>query len=356
MIVCDKCKRRLRSETLTVSSDPDECELCGGLLYKVESYFNIFIKETEAIEFSTFLIGVNTESEIEARDSEAIDKLCRECRSFKQEFTYELGTKIEEGIRKKAEFKKPDLIFTVRQAEGDYELWVRSIYVAGRYRKLRRGIPQSPWINSAKGREGEKSVSEYIGISAMKIFHGSDYNFYAAGREDVDALMLGNGRPFYIEVKKPSRRTINLDDLDRAVKEASREGVEVVQLHFASQEELEALKRSKSDKIYEVGILFDEVDGKILKQVVGQMSNIEINQQTPTRVLGIRKDIVRVRRIKRIEVEESSPNKARLIIEAEAGTYIKEFITGDNNRTKPSLSEKLGVNIKIEYLNVLEVN
>ena len=37
------------------------------------------------------------------------------------------------------------------------------------------------------------------------------------------------------------------------------------------------------------------------------------------------------------------------------GTYVKEFISGDDNRTKPSVSEILGVPCYCEKLDVLEI-
>ena len=42
-------------------------------------------------------------------------------------------------------------------------------------------------------------------------------------------------------------------------------------------------------------------------------------------------------------------------IEAEAGLYIKELVSGDEGRTKSSLSELLGVESKVEKLDVLDV-
>lgn len=46
----------------------------------------------------------------------------------------------------------------------------------------------------------EKSVEECIGTLVLPLFRGSGYKFHSAGREDVDVRMLGNGRPFIIEI------------------------------------------------------------------------------------------------------------------------------------------------------------
>jgi tRNA pseudouridine synthase 10 len=44
-----------------------------------------------------------------------------------------------------------------------------------------------------------------------------------------------------------------------------------------------------------------------------------------------------------------------LIIEAESGTYIKELISGDGGRTRPSLSELVGVPCNVSKLDVIEI-
>jgi tRNA pseudouridine synthase 10 len=44
-----------------------------------------------------------------------------------------------------------------------------------------------------------------------------------------------------------------------------------------------------------------------------------------------------------------------IVIRCEGGLYVKELISGDDKRTTPSLSALLGVNAKVEELDVLEI-
>ena len=48
-------------------------------------------------------------------------------------------------------------------------------------------------------------------------------------------------------------------------------------------------------------------------------------------------------------------NMFKLHITTSAGTYVKEFVHGDFNRTKPSLKTLLGVDTDILALDVMEV-
>lgn len=74
-----------------------------------------------------------------------------------------------------------------------------SVYLQGRYLKFKRGLSQTPWVLDGQ-RMGESSVEECIGEIALPYFRGKGYKFHTAGREDVDVRMLGNGRPFILEI------------------------------------------------------------------------------------------------------------------------------------------------------------
>ena len=47
---------------------------------------------------------------------------------------------------------------------------------------------------------------------------------------------------------------------------------------------------------------------------------------------------------------------AKAVMKTESGTYVKETISGDEGRTKPSFAELLGCDCKCVKLNVLEVH
>ncbi|MEM0133776.1 MAG: tRNA pseudouridine(54/55) synthase Pus10 [Thermoplasmatales archaeon] len=354
MFLCSRCRERL-SHTDSSVSDKAVCDLCGNILDHVDDFFAMFSEEAKKYDFSTFLIGLRTPKDNLRVEKELAGANGSIVKSYKDEFQIALGSRIERELPYRADFSKPDVVFTINQENMDYSLWVRPIYLAGRYLKKRRGIPQSPWIKPGIGKEFEKSISEYIGLTVSNAFAGTDYNFFASGREDVDALMLGNGRPFYVEVKNPHKRSINLVSLSEEVLNVSKGGVEIVDLSLANSAEIESMKKVRSDKTYEVGLTIDGREISGLDNILKRYTECKINQRTPRRVLSIRKDKLRQRTIRSIEVKQYHGGNLILVIRAEAGTYIKEFITGDNGRTVPNLRDELDINVKIDYLNVLEV-
>ena len=79
-----------------------------------------------------------------------------------------------------------------------------------------------------------------------------------------------------------------------------------------------------------------------------------MNQRTPIRVEHRRADLIRTREIKNIEVERINSKKLHLIIKCQGGLYIKELISGDNNRTKPSVSSITNNQAECTQLDVLK--
>jgi tRNA pseudouridine synthase 10 len=81
-----------------------------------------------------------------------------------------------------------------------------------------------------------------------------------------------------------------------------------------------------------------------------------IEQRTPLRVVHRRADKIRKRRIRDIEIKNQDEKYLELIIECQGGLYIKELISGDDNRTNPSISSILKSQANCVQLDVLDVH
>ena len=80
-----------------------------------------------------------------------------------------------------------------------------------------------------------------------------------------------------------------------------------------------------------------------------------INQYTPTRVARRRANMYRDRKIYNIEIKSVGKKVSTLEIESQSGTYIKELITGDHGKTKPSISELYGFPCSVKKLDVISI-
>ena len=78
------------------------------------------------------------------------------------------------------------------------------VTLSGKYCKYSRVLPQSAWLIDG-ARKAAGSVAECITDVLLPLFGASDGRFHSAGREDVDVRMLGEGRPFLVELVAPKR-------------------------------------------------------------------------------------------------------------------------------------------------------
>ncbi len=83
--------------------------------------------------------------------------------------------------------------------------------------------------------------------------------FHASGREDIDARMLGNGRPFVIEISKPKKRFVDLKQIETAVNAGAVGKVEVSGLRFTTKDVVRHLKKGEgAQKEYRLLAEFEE--------------------------------------------------------------------------------------------------
>ena len=89
---------------------------------------------------------------------------------------------------------------------------------------------------------------------------------------------------------------------------------------------------------------------KKLKNLIGV-----IQQRTPERVAHRRADLIRKRVVKELKYKQINKKTIELTVKTTAGLYVKELVTGDKGRTKPSVSELLNVETTPKDLDVIKI-
>lgn len=266
-----------------------------------------------------------------------------------------------------ADFSRPDLRVHITRG-GELHIQTAPLFLGGRYRKLSREIPGTRWIHHTCGGRGcaacshtgnlcGPSVQELLAKPVLRQTGGRHTLFHTLGREDVDARMLGRGRPFVLEVHHPLRRMLNLEEIRREVCEAAGGTAEVLHLELVGHEARSLVKAVEAEKSYRAWLDFgDPVAPEVVARVEALAGTI-ITQLSPTRVAHRRgKDAVRMKRV--LESHWLGNVEGRNVWEArvEAGTYVKELVSGDGGRTRASLAEILGRPCRCVALDVLEVH
>jgi tRNA pseudouridine synthase 10 len=353
---------------INFENDVNSCFVCLGLSKEINNFANIILENLSKYEFKTFLIGVKVDEDILEREEEVLTFSDSEYgESIKNELKREIGKLIEKKIKQNVDFENPTLIAVVDTLFDIVYLQIKSLYIYGRYKKYRRGLPQTKWFCricrgkgcrkcNYSGKLYKTSVEELISKKILEKTKGNSESFHGCGREDIDVCMLGNGRPFVIEIKNPMIRNIDLSLLEEDINIFAKGLIEVNNLRFSNKNEINRIKKSRFRKTYHILINGEKVINKEkLKKVAHSLQGKLIYQFTPKRVARRRANMVRERKIYNCKIVSVEDKIASLTIEAESGTYIKELISGDEGRTKPNISEMIGVPCIVKELDVIEI-
>jgi len=301
---------------------------------------------------------------------------------------------------REVDFKAPEVLFRLEglfadEPEPRCSLQLRSVYLYGRYCKLQRGISQSRWLCmrckgrgcrrcDGKGRFYENSVHELLSGVAAPAFGSTELAvFHGMGREDCNVLMLGRGRPFVLEIFDPLKRYIDLDALREQVNRDCESVVSVRSLRMVDRGAPARIKACAPDKSYQARCSFpaavdladsnsgssgrvdlaSETPGSVkvpeeaaIRALVSRFRDQVLEQRTPQRVAGRRADLVRRRTVRWLKLGAIGPQDFCCSLRTESGTYIKEFISGDDGRTSPSIAAELGVPCVCDQLDVLNIH
>lgn len=266
---------------------------------------------------------------------------------------------------------------------------VANAFISGSYNKWSRVMSQTPWLvndpdnddiddvdytngdvhddNHGRQRRTATSVEDVVLGGVRSLVKSDKLTFIGGGREDVDVRMLGTGRPFIVEIVNPnivpslitpqhlSEMTAASINISNAV---SVNGLRVVDRAFCSR-----IKAAESEKrkFYRCVIWTSRpISSDMLYSTFNDTPNgsngFQLDQKTPLRVLHRRTQLNRPRSIFRTTVARIISEQFFVLdVEAQAGTYIKEFVHGDNGRTNPSVATLLDCHADILQLDVLRV-
>jgi len=357
---------------------PEECWVCDGLCGQFDEWAERAVAALgeEPPEFETYQVGTKTPPLIEENDEllrmdAGLDAESGEL--FKSNMNREVGKRFGRLTETDVEFGRPDVQITLDLENERVETKLNSAFVYGRYRKLERDIPQTEWPCRechGSGYQGKvacdycdgtgylypESVEQLTAPVVMDVMDGTESTFHGAGREDVDARMLGTGRPFVIEIEEPHRRRIDTDRLEGDINAFAEGKVEVEGLRLASYEMVERVKELDASKTYRAFVEFeDDVTETALDEAIEELDGATIEQYTPERVDHRRAGLTRVREVLSASAEREDARHAVVDIHGEGGLYIKELISGDDGRTEPSLAGLLGVTAVVTDLDVTAV-
>ena len=355
-----------------------KCDICRDIFKEIDSSLLDLVCEKIdflEVEFDTFVVGCKLPKEIVEKDALISEKLGLDVEILKREVNREMGKILEKNLPQEVDFDKEDVIIMAdfrRMLKEDVEkpvqvrIQINPIFIEGRYNKLVRNIPQTKWpCRKCKGRGCEacnftgkqypESVEELLSQTALKYSKGYEAKFHGAGREDIDVRMLGDGRPFVLEIKEPRIRKLDLEKIEKEANEEAEGKTSYHNLKYTVRKRKAEIKTSSPDT-YKVYRALVECEDEIREEDLDKLQSLHtIQQRTPIRVSHRRADKIREKEVKELSCKYINPHSFEMIIKTEGGLYIKELISSDEGRSKPSVSEVLGTQAICAELDVIEV-
>ncbi|HXQ94436.1 MAG TPA: tRNA pseudouridine(54/55) synthase Pus10 [Thermoplasmata archaeon] len=355
------------SEALGPLARADLCPVCEGAFDRIPVWVERCEGAGADYEWARFACGSRWDPEALAREEAlwlAVGTSSGE--SLHSAFNRELGKRLEAASGAEATTARPEVVFLADLPVGRVSLTVMPLYFRGRYRKLDRTLPQTRWPCRSchgvgcdrcggTGKTYPTSVEELVAAPFLPATGAEGTRFHGMGREDIDARMLGRGRPFVLELRRPKHRTIRLADVVEEGNKGATGRVELLDVAPTDAADVVRVKEALPMKSYRVGVA-GIVALANLNEALTFATSRAIAQRTPTRVAHRRADRVRTRRIVSASIVEAAEGRFTLDLRAEAGTYIKEWVEGDDGRTDPSLSGLLGAPLTVEFLDVLDIH
>jgi tRNA pseudouridine synthase 10 len=273
--------------------------------------------------------------------------------------------KISEKFSKKPEFSSPDVHFFLDLKKNNILVYILQVFISGKYNKLLRNIAQTEhFCRVCNGRGCEEcddtghttkmSVEELLAGVLKEEFDSEQLIFHGSGREDVDVLMLGEGREFVVELTIPKKRNLDLKKLEEKINKKYEGKIKVNNLEYCDKNKIKEIKNTMHEKTYLAVVECEnEIKEENIKELLGK--EIEVEQLTPTRVSKRRVLKVRDKIVWLKNFEKLSNKKFKIDLRTTHGTYVKEFISGDDEKTNPSLSSLIKNNCKCTQLDVIEI-
>jgi len=343
-----------KSLNLNVASKP--CYICGNEINSlIENAVSRIVESSMKVEFKTFYVGLTLPVSIEEKDEKvkSFFKL-RFGEALKNELNREIIKKVRETLQRRPEMKRPDVLFIYDATEDRVSMQINSVFLKSNYKKLVGGISQTKW-RGVGSEDSTPSIEKMLEEVILPAYNARGLKFHGAGREDVDVKMLGEGRPFIVEILEPRIRNVDLKKLCLEFNRRYGNMVEITEFLKTTHSEVPKLKLEAEIHKKRYRVVFEaerEVSDEELRDLSVKLTGSAVSQRTPLRVLKRRKDKVRRKTVYSAAFRRLGSNLYEASVTCSGGLYVKELFHGDEGRTVPSVAGLLNTKIKILEMEV----
>jgi tRNA pseudouridine synthase 10 len=319
-------------------------------MHSLDVISNSILAAAKDYQFETFLIGATLPAQVYEREDTMRARLkIRGTENIKNHMTRKLGACFAQLTGTRVEYAKPDLRITLMvDKENKVGIGVipRPLTLAGTYIKKSRGLPQRQkkctqcsgngcnYCNYS-GLAGYESVEGVIAKEILRLTGGQVPKFTWFGSEDRTSLVLGGGRPFYVRIFNPKKRTLRKKTIkgkDITATLHVMDGQPHIQPRFTVKTKIHIKCKNNVSK--------EKLN--ILRSLSGSPVNFE------------NKSKITEKWISSVHFRQVESNQFILTIIADGGLMIKQFVGGEQYM-KPNISEILGDKCECIAFDILDV-
>ena len=359
--LCDQCLGRLFSKQLHLSSNKflgkklkknyiskSKCYVCKDLFCNLDHFLKLMLDLSSNYEFQTYGVGIIIKPSIVDRDDFIRSKYkLKGIDSIKTDIAKELIKLFTKKTQKTLDSFDPEITFTVNLKDESCQLHSKSIIIFGKYVKSKRGYAQKQTscdncsgmgcrVCDFHGISEFESIEGIISKLLFKKFGGTTTKFTWIGGEDKSSLVLGNGRPFFVKIKNPSKRKSKLfDEKFNSVSVFNLKLVDTfpkkplnfysrIKIKISTELQINSKKLQKLKDLTTCPIVIYEKSGKRYEKKIFDL-----------------------------KYKKNSTNLFTIIMSAEGGFPIKRFVIGDD--VSPNISSLLDNSCVAQEFDFLDI-
>ena len=359
--LCDQCLGRLFSKQLQLSSNKllgrklkkkyiskSKCYVCKNLFCNLDYFLKSMLDISSNYEFQTYSVGIMIKPSIVDRDDFIRSKYhLKGIDSVKTDVAKELIKLFTKKTQKLLDSFDPEITFTINLKDELCQLHSKSIILFGKYVKSKRGYAQKQQscgncsgmgcrVCDFHGISEFESIEGIISKLIFKKFGGTTTKFTWIGGEDKSSLVLGNGRPFFVKIKNPSKRKSKLfDEKFNSVSVFNLKLVDTfpkkplnfysrIKIKISTELQINSKKLQKLKDLTTCPIVIYEKSGKRYEKKIFDL-----------------------------KYKKNSTNLFTIIMSAEGGFPIKRFVIGDD--VSPNISSLLDNSCVAQEFDFLDI-
>lgn len=327
--------------------EPRVCFICGGVSDKLKDIASKIVDTVSSYEFHSFVLGINIPGWVSERE-DIVRSLSNSmyCESLKSEFSRELGKLLSSILGVRFDPSRPDMNIVVDPFSLSIDISPTPLYLAGRFRKLKSDLPiRSRVCRACMGRgcdlcmglgAREVSVEHILRRVSVELYECESVKLHTPIDDGRDRVVLGSGRIFVLEIRKPRRRSIDLDLFKERLNPMSEGLIDVDNISYVDRGFIRRMKSILEPESY-ILLLKPLESTSISPEVVEyfkSMEGLKVKQKYP----GFK---VRVKSISKVSIEVRHDGIVELRFTSSEPLHTKSFIEGGRD-TKPTVKDITG--------------